>query len=74
MGIIHRTTLTPGKLELLAGWLPAQPWYRGGRGPEPEKNSVMKGARRRARNVQSRAFIWSRNAWMTASLRLKNTH
>jgi hypothetical protein len=29
MAVIHRTTLTPGKLELLAGWLPAQPWYAG---------------------------------------------
>jgi len=34
MAIIHRTTLRPGKLELLARWLPGQPWYRGG--PEPE--------------------------------------
>jgi hypothetical protein len=23
---IHRATLTPGKLELLAGWLPSRPW------------------------------------------------
>jgi hypothetical protein len=37
MAIIHRTTLTPGKLELLAGWLPAQSWYRRGRGPELAK-------------------------------------
>jgi hypothetical protein len=28
MAIIHQTTLVPGKLELLAGWLPARPWYR----------------------------------------------
>ena len=35
MAIIHKTTLTPGKLELLTGWLPAQPWYRD-RGREPE--------------------------------------
>lgn len=35
MAVIHRTTLTPGKLELLARWLPTQPWYRGGdRDPE----------------------------------------
>ncbi|WNE96409.1 1,4-alpha-glucan branching protein [Streptomyces luomodiensis] len=27
MSIIHKTTLTPTKLELLATWLPAQPWY-----------------------------------------------
>ena len=37
MAIIHRTTLTPGKLELLAEWLPDQPWYRRGRGPELAK-------------------------------------
>jgi hypothetical protein len=38
MAIIHRTTLTPGKLELLAGWLPSRPWYRPtGRGPELTK-------------------------------------
>ncbi|HTA08121.1 MAG TPA: 1,4-alpha-glucan branching protein [Streptosporangiaceae bacterium] len=29
MAVIHRTTLTPGKLELLTAWLPAQPWYAG---------------------------------------------
>ena len=35
MAVIHHTTLTPGKLELLAAWLPGQPWYRdGGRAPE----------------------------------------
>ena len=33
MAIIHQTTLVPAKLELLAGWLPAQPWYRPS-GPE----------------------------------------
>jgi hypothetical protein len=38
LAIIHRTTLVPGKLELLAGWLPAQPWYTGtGREPELAK-------------------------------------
>lgn len=25
MAIVHKTTLIPGKLELLASWLPAQP-------------------------------------------------
>ena len=30
---IHHTTLTPSKLELLARWLPRQPWYRGGGSP-----------------------------------------
>jgi hypothetical protein len=35
MAVIHHTTLTPGKLELLAAWLPRQPWYRtGGGAPE----------------------------------------
>jgi hypothetical protein len=29
MAVIHHTTLQPGKLELLARWLPEQPWYRG---------------------------------------------
>ena len=32
MAILHQTTLTPGKLELLAAWLPRQPWYRRGPG------------------------------------------
>jgi hypothetical protein len=30
MAVVHNTTMTPGKLELLAAWLPAQPWYAGG--------------------------------------------
>jgi hypothetical protein len=29
MAIIHDTTMSPGKLELLASWLPAKPWYAG---------------------------------------------
>jgi hypothetical protein len=28
MATIHRTTMAPTKLELLATWLPRQPWYR----------------------------------------------
>ncbi|MFJ4919712.1 1,4-alpha-glucan branching protein [Streptomyces sp. NPDC088725] len=28
MAVIHRTTLTPNKLELLSTWLPTQPWSR----------------------------------------------
>ncbi|HEX3751910.1 MAG TPA: 1,4-alpha-glucan branching protein [Streptosporangiaceae bacterium] len=32
MAVIHHTTLTPGKLDLLAAWLPRQPWYRTGDG------------------------------------------
>jgi hypothetical protein len=33
MAVIHDTTLTPGKLDLLSAWLPSQPWYSG---TEPE--------------------------------------
>ncbi|RSS82287.1 1,4-alpha-glucan branching protein [Streptomyces sp. WAC06614] len=36
MAHIHRTTMSPTKLELLAGWLPSRPWYvPTGRAPEP---------------------------------------
>lgn len=34
MAIIHSTTMSPGKLELLRAWLPAQPWFLG-TGQEP---------------------------------------
>jgi maltokinase-like protein len=27
VAVVHQTTLTPTKLELLSSWLPAQPWY-----------------------------------------------
>ncbi|NLU68850.1 1,4-alpha-glucan branching protein [Streptomyces sp. HNM0574] len=38
MAVIHNTTMNPGKLELLATWLPTRPWYRGtAAGPEPVK-------------------------------------
>ncbi|TDU74163.1 1,4-alpha-glucan branching protein [Streptomyces sp. KS 21] len=40
MAVVHRTTMTPGKLELLASWLPTQPWYQGpdaGSAPQPAK-------------------------------------
>ncbi|MEU2394922.1 1,4-alpha-glucan branching protein [Streptomyces sp. NPDC007369] len=38
MAVIHRTTMTPTKLELLASWLPGQPWYTAtGGAPEPVK-------------------------------------
>ena len=38
MAIIHKTTLTPTKLELLTRWLPDQPWYADrGRAPELAK-------------------------------------
>lgn len=35
MAILHRATLTPTKAELVAGWLPQQPWYDGPRPPRP---------------------------------------
>ncbi|MFC9130787.1 1,4-alpha-glucan branching protein [Streptomyces sp. NPDC057099] len=35
MAVIHHTTLTPTKMELLTSWLPSRPWYRGG-AAEPE--------------------------------------
>jgi maltokinase-like protein len=35
MSFIHRTTMSPTKLELLATWLPRQPWYRGTAGQAP---------------------------------------
>jgi hypothetical protein len=39
MAIVHNTTMSPGKLELLAAWLPAQPWFPG-RGRRPELTRV----------------------------------
>ncbi|MER7112692.1 maltokinase N-terminal cap-like domain-containing protein [Streptomyces sp. NPDC000229] len=27
MAVVHRTTMSPGKLELLEAWLPTRPWY-----------------------------------------------
>ncbi|MEV7419526.1 1,4-alpha-glucan branching protein [Streptomyces sp. NPDC089919] len=36
MAVIHRTTMTPTKLELLTAWLPGRPWYRGGAAGVPE--------------------------------------
>ncbi|MBR7832979.1 hypothetical protein KDL01_06880 [Actinospica durhamensis] len=32
MALIHHTTVKPSKVELLAGWLPTRPWYRGDAG------------------------------------------
>ncbi|MGW7099455.1 maltokinase N-terminal cap-like domain-containing protein [Streptomyces sp. NPDC054838] len=38
MAIIHKTSMNPGKLELLAPWLSAQPWYVSTqRAPEPAR-------------------------------------
>jgi hypothetical protein len=37
MAIIHRTSLNPSKLKLLAAWLPGQPWYRGNATPQLAK-------------------------------------
>ncbi|HEU5126465.1 MAG TPA: hypothetical protein VFU12_00630 [Glycomyces sp.] len=33
MAFMHRTTMTPTKLELLAEWLPKRPWYLGAAAP-----------------------------------------
>jgi hypothetical protein len=35
MAVIHQTTMSPTKLDLLAAWLPGQPWY-GGTGQAPD--------------------------------------
>lgn len=37
MAVIHQTTLSPGKLELLTDWLPGQPWYRGAGPPRLDR-------------------------------------
>ncbi|BDT90995.1 hypothetical protein IFM12275_09710 [Nocardia sputorum] len=29
MSVVHRTTMVPTKMELLASWLPSRAWYRG---------------------------------------------
>lgn len=29
MSLLYKTTMSPSKLELLAGWLPSQPWFAG---------------------------------------------
>ncbi|MFF9373739.1 1,4-alpha-glucan branching protein [Streptomyces griseoluteus] len=37
MAVIHKTTLTPTKVELLTSWLPGRPWYRGSGTPDLER-------------------------------------
>ncbi|TQS41109.1 maltokinase N-terminal cap-like domain-containing protein [Cryptosporangium phraense] len=37
MATVHDTTLVPSKLELLAVWIPRQPWYGGAGDPELRK-------------------------------------
>ncbi|WP_406412951.1 1,4-alpha-glucan branching protein [Streptomyces halstedii] len=39
MAVIHRTTMEPGKTELLSAWLPTRPWYAAGSG-EPRLDRV----------------------------------
>lgn len=39
MAVIHRTTMEPGKTELLSAWLPTRPWYAAGTG-EPRLDRV----------------------------------
>jgi hypothetical protein len=34
VAIIHRTTMSPSKLQLLSSWLPRQPWYVGPAAPD----------------------------------------
>jgi hypothetical protein len=33
MALLHRASISPTKLELVAGWLPGQPWYPGTTAP-----------------------------------------
>ncbi|MEU4626673.1 hypothetical protein AB0G04_42660 [Actinoplanes sp. NPDC023801] len=37
MALLHKAQIVPGKLELLARWLPGQDWFTGPDGPEPER-------------------------------------
>ena len=29
MALLHKADMTPTKIELLSGWVPAQPWFEG---------------------------------------------
>ncbi|GAA4257554.1 CG0192-related protein [Dactylosporangium darangshiense] len=42
MALLYRADLTPGKLDLIAGWLPGRPWYRGPAAPQPERVSAFR--------------------------------
>lgn len=42
MALMHRADLTPGKLDLLTGWLPGRPWYRGPAEPRLHKVSAFR--------------------------------
>jgi hypothetical protein len=42
MAVVHRATLVPGKLDLLADWLPAQSWYPGGPATALERVSAFR--------------------------------
>ncbi|WP_250001706.1 hypothetical protein [Actinoplanes sp. M2I2] len=37
MALIHKATLSPTKVELLAAWLPSRPWYQGEAGAPVER-------------------------------------
>ncbi|MFJ6611241.1 1,4-alpha-glucan branching protein [Streptomyces sp. NPDC091289] len=42
MAAIHRTTMTPTKLELITGWLPKQSWYVGAAGTSDPGPDLVK--------------------------------
>ncbi|GAA2362727.1 CG0192-related protein [Dactylosporangium salmoneum] len=42
MALLYRADLTPGKLDLLAPWLPARPWYRGPAEPQLVRVSAFR--------------------------------
>ncbi|WP_426512022.1 CG0192-related protein [Dactylosporangium sp. McL0621] len=42
MALLYRADLTPGKLDLLAAWLPGRPWYAGPERPDLQKVSAFR--------------------------------
>ncbi len=42
MAILHKATIEPTKLELIAGWLPARSWYPGEEKPEVERVAAFR--------------------------------